>query len=337
MPELPEVETIARDLRGLIVGKRIASFTSEWERLTEPEPPELVAQRLAGTTVTGVRRRGKLAVLDLDTGLSLVISLRMTGRLLFRAPGAPDDRFLRGRIRFDDGTELRFADTRKFGRMVLVLSDVVSEAARDGRRPGRPLQTSPRPGGRALPRRAAPLYERLGVEPLASAFTARVLAALLRARGRSRLKPLLLDQTVIAGIGNIYANEALFRARLHPLRRAGELRPEQLRALWRAIRATLRRAIRLRGSSIDDYVDARGERGRMHEEFLVHGREGEPCPRCGRAIRKSYVAGRGTYCCPNCQRQPPAPASPPSSRAARPHQSATGRARGSPGPRPNVR
>lgn len=287
MPELPEVETIVRDLRTLVVGKRIAGFTSFWERVTEPEPAALVAQRITGAVIVGARRRGKLAVLDLDTGEALVISLRMTGRLLVRQPGAPDDVFVRARLDFADGTTLRFADTRKFGRMVVVPSSVISDAAPNGSRP-----------------RRGPLHERLGIEPMTPAFTTRALATSLRSRGRSRLKPLLLDQTVIAGIGNIYANEALFRARLHPLRLAGGLRAEQVAALRRGIRAALRRGIRLGGASIDDYVDARGGRGRMQEEFLVHGREGEPCPRCGGAVRKTYVGGRGTYWCASCQRAP---------------------------------
>ncbi len=287
MPELPEVETIVRDLRRLVVGKRIADFVAEWRGVTGVEPPELVAARVRGARIVGTRRRGKLAVLDLDTGESLVISLRMTGRLLSRRPGAAEDRFVRARFSFAEGGELRFADTRKFGRIVLIPSDAISDAAP------------------ALARRdGAPLHERLGIEPLSPAFTVRRFAALLRARRRSGLKPLLLDQTFIAGIGNIYANEALFRARIHPLRRAGGLKAERVLALHASIRDALRRAISLRGASVDDYRDARGRRGRMQREFLVHGREGEPCPRCGRAIRKTYVGGRGTYWCPSCQRTP---------------------------------
>ncbi len=290
MPELPEVETIVRDLRRLVVGKRIAEFVAEWSGVTGIEPPELVAARVRGARIVGARRRGKLAVLDLDTGESLVISLRMTGRLLARAPGAPDDRSVRARFPLADGGELRFADTRKFGRILLAPSDAIGAGA---------SVVTRRDGG--------PLHERLGIEPLSPAFTPERFAALLRARPRAALKPLLLDQTFIAGIGNIYANEALFRARLHPLRRAGSLRAAQVRSLHAAIRDALRRAISLRGSSIDDYRDARGRRGRMQREFLMHGREGEPCPRCGRAIRKTYVGGRGTYSCAHCQRVPRRP------------------------------
>lgn len=288
MPELPEVETIVRDLRGVVVGQRVEGFASEWWRLTEPEPAALLGQRLAGATVTGVRRRGKLAVLDLDTGESLVISLRMSGQLVFRRHGEDGDgRHVRARIRFAGGDELVFSDQRKFGRMALVPSQAVSEALLVGR-----------------PAKGTPLHARLGPEPLSRSFTPARFATMLRARRRAQLKPLLLDQAFLAGVGNIYANEALFRARLHPLRRAGALRPADVAALHAALGATLRRAIRLRGSTIDDYRDGFGREGRMQREFLVHGRTGEPCPSCGRPIRKTYVGGRGTYWCATCQRAP---------------------------------
>jgi formamidopyrimidine-DNA glycosylase len=254
--------------------------------VTGAEPAELVDARVRGTTIVRARRRGKLAVLDLDSGESLVISLRMTGKLLVRDGAAAADPYVRGHFRFESGKELRFSDTRKFGRIVLVPREQIrAAAASDGKRNGA-------------------LHERLGVEPLSGAFTLDRFRALLAARRRSRLKPLLLDQEFIAGIGNIYANEALYRARVHPLRSAGTLRAEQVRALYDGILASLRRAIALRGSSIDDYRDARGRRGRMQREFLVHGREDEPCQRCGRPIRKAWVAGRGTYWCPSCQRAP---------------------------------
>jgi formamidopyrimidine-DNA glycosylase len=292
MPELPEVETIVRDLRGLVVGKRIGSFSSFWVRLTEPEPAEFLARRIAGARVNAVRRRGKLAVFDLDTGESLVVSLRMTGRLLFRAePAVEGQRFLRARIAFAEGGELTFEDQRKFGRFALV------ETGRIGPRPPRREIRHTLQGHR-------PLHERLGPEPLSAGFTPGRFLAMLRHRSRARIKPLLLDQTFLAGIGNIYANEALFRARVHPLRLAGSLRPGEAAALHRGIRDALRQAVRLRGASFRDYRDGLGRKGRMHREFLVHGREGEPCPRCGRPIRKTYVGARGTYWCSSCQRPP---------------------------------
>jgi len=290
VPELPEVETIVRGLRRLVVGERIAAFVADWPGVTGAEPPELVDARLRSARIVRAWRRGKLAVLDLDSGESVVISLRMTGKLLVRAAGAADDPYVRGRFQFESGKELRFADTRKFGRIVLTAREAIrAAAARDERRNGK---------------RGGPLHERLGVEPLSRAFTPARFSALLAARKRSRLKPLLLDQEFVAGVGNIYANEALFRARIHPLRLAGTLRPPAAKLLHRAVVETLLRAITLRGSSIDDYRDARGRRGRMQREFLVHDREGEPCPRCGSPIRKAWVGGRGTYWCPHCQRAP---------------------------------
>ena len=296
MPELPEVETIARQLRELVVGRTVEAFESLWIRLTEPVPAEHVAARLRGRRITGVRRRGKFVVFDLDGGEALVVSLRMTGQLLFHENGAPAERFLRAVIRFTDGTALHFADTRKFGRMV-----IVDAAVLDGRR-GLP------PKGRALPfgpRRArAPLHESIGIEPLSRAFTVRWLTEFLRRRKRAPLKPLLLDQRGIAGVGNIYAIEALWRARLHPLRKAGSLRAQEILRLHEALRWVLRKGIRFGGASRRDYVDARGNEGRMQREFQVYGRAGEPCPRCGRAVVRTVVAGRGTFHCPRCQRPP---------------------------------
>jgi formamidopyrimidine-DNA glycosylase len=284
LPELPEVETIARQLRGLVVDRTISDFSSRWVRLTEPEPADHVAARLRGRRITGVRRRGKFVVFDLDGGDALVVSLRMTGKLLFDVDGV-DDRYVRGEISFSDGTMLRFSDTRKFGRMALV--DATALAGRGERR-----------------RAKAPLHSSLGQEPLARGFTVRWLRALLRRRPRAAIKPLLLDQRAIAGIGNIYAIEALWRARIHPLRKAGSLRTDEVERLHEAIRWALRKGIRLGGASRRDYVDANGRQGRMQREFQMYARAGEPCPRCGREIVRTVVGGRGTFHCPRCQRAP---------------------------------
>lgn len=288
MPELPEVETIARQLRGMVVGRTVSGFAADWHKLTEPEPVALVAARLAGRRIEAVRRRGKLVVFELDGGEALVVSLRMTGRLLFREPGAPDgDRFIRGTISFADGSTLAFSDIRKFGRMALV----------DG------ADISPE-GGSATGGARAPLHASLGMEPLSRGFTVRWLADFLRRRGRAAVKPLLLDGRGIAGIGNIYAIEALWRARIHPLRLAGSLRPDEVAALHEALRWVLRKGIRLGGASRRDYVDARGQAGRMQREFELYGRAGEPCSRCAGEIRRTVVGGRGTFHCPRCQRAP---------------------------------
>jgi formamidopyrimidine-DNA glycosylase len=284
MPELPEVETIARQLRGLVVDRTISEFESRWVRLTEPEPAEVVDARLRGRRISDVRRRGKFVVFDLDGGEALVVSLRMTGKLLYGAADV-DERYVRGEIRFADGTAMRFSDTRKFGRMA-----VVDAATLEGN------------GERH--RAKMPLHASLGQEPLARGFTVAWLRALLRRRPRAAIKVLLLDQRAIAGIGNIYAIEALWRARIHPLRKAGSLRNEEIKRLHEAIRWALRKGIRLGGASRNDYVDARGNKGRMQREFQVYSRAGEPCPRCGRAIVRTVVGGRGTFHCPRCQRAP---------------------------------
>ena len=284
MPELPEVETIARQLRGLVVDRTIREFESRWVRLTEPEPAEVVAARLRGRRISDVRRRGKFVVFDLDGGEALVVSLRMTGKLLYGVEDV-DERYVRGEIRFVDGTAMRFSDTRKFGRMA-----VIDAATLDG-------------NGKAH-RPRMPLHASLGQEPLGRGFTVAWLRALLRRRPRAAIKVLLLDQRAIAGIGNIYAIEALWRAQIHPLRKAGSLRAEEVVRLHEAIRWALRKGIRLGGASPSDYVDARGNKGRMQREFQVYARAGEPCPRCGRAIVRTVVGGRGTFHCPRCQRAP---------------------------------
>src|SRR6267142_1069750 len=241
MPELPEVETIARQLRELVIGRRIAAFESFWHRVTEPVPAAHFATRLVGREITGVGRRGKFVVLELDGGEALIVSLRMTGQQLFREAGSADDRFTRAFLTFADGSLLRFADTRKFGRMQIVDVADLADAQRERRAVGKPLHTS------------------LGIE-------------------------------------------ALSRPRIHPLRTAGSLTTAEVSRLHEAIRWVLRKGIRLGGASRRDYVDARGNSGRMQREFQVYDRAGEPCSRCGRAIVRSVVGGRGTFQCPRCQR-----------------------------------
>ena len=286
MPELPEVETIARQLRRYVTGRTVAHFRSEWHRLTEPEPAELFARRLKGKRIAGVRRRGKFVVLDLDGGDALIVSLRMTGQLLFRDHEVEAHPYRRAHIAFADGTALEFADTRKFGRMAIVDGAGLDAIGERRRRVGEPL------------------HRFLGVEPLSRRFTVRWLRELLTRRANAAIKPLLLDQTGIAGVGNIYAIEALWRARIHPLRKAGSLRADEVERLHEALRWVLRKGIRFGGASRRDYRDARGEEGRMQQEFNVYGMAGEPCPRCGAEIVRTVVGGRGTFHCPRCQRAP---------------------------------
>ncbi|HEV8655852.1 MAG TPA: DNA-formamidopyrimidine glycosylase family protein, partial [Candidatus Limnocylindria bacterium] len=202
MPELPEVETIARQLRELVIGRRVAGFESFWHRVTEPVPAAHFATRLSGREITGVGRRGKFVVLELDGGEALIVSLRMTGKLLFREAGAPDDTFVRAVIPFADGTVLRFSDTRKFGRMAIVDRADLAENSYQGASP-------PEDPPEDAPRARLPLRRVLGIEPLTARFTTRWLREFLQRRARSAIKPLLLDQRGIAGVGNIYAIEAL--------------------------------------------------------------------------------------------------------------------------------
>jgi formamidopyrimidine-DNA glycosylase len=274
MPELPEVETIRRDLAPHVQGRRVASIEMLWERsIAVPPAPEFVC-RLAGRTITGVDRRGKFLLLQLDNNETLAVHLRMTGRLLYRPAGAAPDPHLRVRIVFEGGDELRFTDQRKFGRLYLL-----------------------DPSGLDT------LFARLGPEPLDAEAGREQFLALLRQR-RGALKPLLLNQATIAGLGNIYVNESLFRAGLHPLRRAETLTEEERARLYNAVRETLQAAIAHGGTSIATFLSALGSSGRNQDYLLVHQRAGQPCPRCGTPIARIVVAGRGTFFCPRCQPLP---------------------------------
>jgi formamidopyrimidine-DNA glycosylase len=285
VPELPEVETVARDLRGLVVGATIAGLRVSWLRTLRSQDPDTFAAAIIGRTIVGTGRRAKLVVLDLDDGQAITIHLKMTGQLFVVPSGSPEDSYLRLVLEFDDGRELRFRDIRKFGRVGLARRDGVAG------------DLTGELGG-------AKGFKGFGPEPLDPAFTARVFRRRVRAR-KGRLKSLLLDQSFIAGIGNIYADEALWEARLHPLRSAGSLRPADEGRLYRAIRRILSEAVERRGSSIDDYTAPEGD-GSMQERLLVYQRAGEPCPRCGRPVRRVIVGGRATHFCSWCQRLSPA-------------------------------
>jgi formamidopyrimidine-DNA glycosylase len=284
MPELPEVETIRTQLAERLVGRRITAVEVSDPLLVAPAGPDAFASSLVGQRIASVGRRGKYLLCVLDSGAVLALHLRMTGRLHWRpaAPGPEEERFLRAVWRFDDGATLTFGDARRFGRAWVI------------------------PGGTDP---AAYWAGRLGVEPLGNEFTARRLAELMRGR-RVAIKSALLNQALIAGLGNMYADEALFAARVHPLRPAGALSEREYRALHRAIRDRLNAAIAAGGASIDTYRDGLGQRGRMQEQLRVHLHEGERCPRCGTIIVKTVVGQRGTYWCPRCQPDPtgaPAP------------------------------
>ena len=271
MPELPEVETVARDLRGLVLDATITDATAHWARTLRTHSPGTIGAALAGRRIESVGRRGKQLVIGLSGGSAMTIHLKMTGQLFVVPAATPLDGHVRLVIAFDDGRELRFRDIRKFGRIGIYAVDAATgEAVHEV-------------GGTAV-------FAGTGPEPLDDALTVRVFRDRLRAR-RGRLKSLLLDQSFIAGIGNIYADEALWAARLHPLRSAPTLRPSDERHLYLEIRRILAEAIVRRGSSIDDYTAPEGD-GSMQEHLLVYQRTGEPCPRCGRPVRRIVVGGR---------------------------------------------
>lgn len=270
MPELPEVETIRAQLALRLVGRTLARVEILDPRLTRPFDLFEVTEELEGDRIAAVERRGKYLVLRLESGLVLLVHLRMTGSFGFEPAS-----HVRAVLELDDGTRLVYRDVRRFGTW-LVLEGV---------------ELDPYLAGRT------------GPEPLGSRFTAEWLARRLSVR-RAPLKAVLLDQRVVAGLGNIYADEALWRARLNPLRPANSLEPVEVRSLHRAIRAALRAGIERQGATLRDYAAPDGSSGAMQEEFRVYGREGEPCPRCGTLIAKARVGGRGTWFCPHCQPLP---------------------------------
>jgi formamidopyrimidine-DNA glycosylase len=285
MPELPEVETVARDLRPRILGATISGARVTWPRTVRTHTPEAFDAAVAGRTVEAVGRRAKLVVVELSGDAALTIHLKMTGQLFVVPADAPEDPYVRLVLELADGRELRFRDIRKFGRIGLygrdaVTGDLVTEV-----------------GGAAV-------FAAFGPEPLDPAFTVRDFRRSLRRR-KGRLKSLLLDQSFLAGVGNIYADEALWAAKLHPLRTAGTLRPADERHLYEAIRTILAEAVARRGSSIDDYTAPDGD-GAMQERLDVYQRTGEACRRCGRPIRRIVVGIRATHFCTWCQRLPAA-------------------------------
>jgi len=266
MPELPEVETIVRDCRPHLEGRRIVAFHSHWPKNTVPSLPQ-VRRALVGQVITRVSRRAKFIVLHLADGGALLVHLRMSGRLEW-ADECTDLRHVRAQWDLDNGRRLLFCDARKFGRL-LYTRDLAAATAD------------------------------LGPEPLERGFTAAVLGEVLLRR-RRQLKPLLLDQSAIAGLGNIYTDESLFRAGLHPQTPSDQLSTEQITRLHAAIRDVLRLAIRKHGTSIDWIYPG----GWMQKSLAVYGRVGEPCRQCGTPILGLRIGQRGTHVCPTCQRPP---------------------------------
>jgi formamidopyrimidine-DNA glycosylase len=281
VPELPEVETVARDLRPLVVGATITGARTSWARTLRSHTPEAFAEAVAGRRIEGVGRRAKQIVVELSGDAALTIHLKMTGQLFVVPAETPEDPYTRLVLELADGREVRFRDIRKFGKIGLYGRDPVSG------------ELVAEVGGAAV-------FAALGPEPLDPAFSVREFRRRLRRRS-GRLKPLLLDQSFVVGVGNIYADEALWASRLHPLRTAGTLRPADERHLYESIRTILTEAIERRGSSIDDYTAPDGD-GSMQERLQVYQRTGEPCPRCGRPLKRIVVGARSTHFCSWCQR-----------------------------------
>ena len=274
MPELPEVETIRLALEPHLVGRRFEEVEIRDPRLVRPFEPTAVAAELEGERVAALDRRGKYLIVRFESGRVLLIHLRMTGSLRHAAAGSlADDPHRRAVVKLDDGSDVAYRDVRRFGTWHLLEPEEVDEY----------------------------LAQRLGREPLDRTFTARRLAERLDRR-RAPVKAALLDQRTVAGLGNIYVDEALWRAEVHPLRPAASLDADEIARLTKGIRAALRTAIARQGSSLRDYSTPDGRRGRMQERFRVYGREGEPCARCGTPIDKIRAGGRGTWYCPSCQR-----------------------------------
>ncbi|MGZ4292430.1 MAG: bifunctional DNA-formamidopyrimidine glycosylase/DNA-(apurinic or apyrimidinic site) lyase [Gaiellaceae bacterium] len=282
MPELPEVETVRLRLAPVLEGRALERVEIADARLTRPLDPFEVARELVGERVAVVDRRGKYLILRFDSGRALLVHLRMTGsfRVCVDSTQA-DDAHRRAVLTLDDGAEVAYRDVRRFGTWLLLEPDEVDVY----------------------------VDARVGREPLADAYRAKHLAERLEGR-RAPIKAALLDQRTLAGVGNIYADEALWRARIHPLAPAASLGADEVKAVHKAVREALRAGIRRQGSTLRDYRLPDGGEGGAQHEFKVYGRTGEPCDRCGTPIDKIRVAGRGTWYCPSCQRQGHAASSP---------------------------
>ena len=289
MPELPEVETIRTGLQKLLPGRQIASVLRIWQKSLLSSQQD-VDGFLCGACITGVRRRAKVLLIDLSTNYTLVIHLKMTGQLVFRSDaqqfgaghptasliGDLPDRSTRVVIKFSDNSNLFFNDQRKFGWMRLLPTTEVQNLD---------------------------FFKKVGPEPLAADFLAKDFASRLQRRAKSGTKAVLLDQTVVAGIGNIYADESLWAAEIHPSTRVQNLSQPKLKKLFVAVQDVLRQGIAKGGSTDRNYVDSEGNKGSFLEFAKVFRREGLPCPRCGTIIQKIRVAGRGTHICPQCQKE----------------------------------
>lgn len=287
MPELPEVETVRRGLSGLIIGKQFKAVEHDTPK-GFPNAAADVAEFLVGATVTDVRRRAKVLIIDLSTGYSLLVHLKMTGQMVYVAKdvrfgaGHPNDGLVnrlpdkstRVTFEFTDDSHLYFNDQRKFGWVKLMPTIEIPNID---------------------------FMKKVGPEPLEADFTAEQFAERFKRRAKTSIKAAILDQSVIAGVGNIYADESLWGAKVHPKRLVASVTPQEFAALYAELREVMNLAIKKGGSSDRNYINAEGKRGSYLSFARVFRREGKPCPRCGTTIEKLRVAGRGTHICPHCQ------------------------------------
>jgi formamidopyrimidine-DNA glycosylase len=274
MPELPEVEVLRRSLEPHLVGDRIERVEVRNAALREPVDVRSLARRAAGRCVTALRRRAKYLLIDLEGGQTVVVHLGMSGRLTLADGSSPAELHEHAVLHLRSGRRLRFRDPRRFGLLFAGKTD-------------------------ALP--ADPHFVHLGVEPLEPGFDGALLAREAAGR-RGPVKPFLMDATVVVGLGNIYATEAVFRAAIHPARSVGRIGRESWQRLAECSQAVLRQAIVQGGTTLNDFADGEGRSGYFQVSLGVYGREGEPCPRCGAAVRRRVQAGRSTFYCPRCQR-----------------------------------
>jgi formamidopyrimidine-DNA glycosylase len=269
MPELPEVETIKNELLPHVLGRTIQSVDVYWDKMVKQPSAKEFRSQIIGQKITGLSRRGKYLFFHLSGGAVLVMHMKMTGSLLVNPT---DTRFTRAVLHLDNGTAVHFWDPRKFGKMWL---DKDTKA----------------------------VLSQLGPEPLDDDFTMKVLGNIL-AKRRAPIKAVLLDQSIIAGIGNMYADEALFEAKIHPTKPANNLSAVEIKRLYLAIQLVLRKALEKKGASVRNYIRPDGTPGTAHDEFSVAHGVGKTCPRCGTPIKRIVVRGRGTYICPKCQPEP---------------------------------
>ena len=274
MPELPEVETVRRTLQGLVMNEQIKNVIVTWPKMVKlPDDSEEFRHRLIGQSFLDIKRRGKFLIFHLDDD-ALVSHLRMEGRYGIFDSSEEPDKHTHVRFLFESGKELRYRDVRKFGTMHLFSK-------------GDELNHLP--------------LIQLGIEPFSDEFTESSLAEVIKKTTR-KIKPALLDQCLVVGLGNIYVDEALFMAGIHPEKRSKDLTPEEVSRLHQSILKTLTEAVNMGGSSIKTYVNGQGEMGMFQQTLNVYGRQGEACKKCGQEVVRTVVGGRGTHTCPECQK-----------------------------------